>query len=66
MKIYVLIKMFQGIHDGVELFTDEKASERAYKRYTGQKYPADGNFDGIHEDTRDTIIEVADLPKGGK
>ena len=58
MEIYVLIKMFQGIHDGVELFRNEKASERAYKKYTGQKYPADGNFENIHEDFRDTIIQV--------
>ncbi len=58
LKIYVLVKMFQGIHDGVELFRDEKASERAYKKYTRQKYPADGNFENIHEDFRDTIIQV--------
>ncbi|MBE0426699.1 MAG: hypothetical protein IBX72_08630 [Nitrospirae bacterium] len=62
-KIFVLVKMFQGIHDGIELFWDEKESEKAYRKYTGQDYPQDGDFEEIHEDFRDSIIVLVKIPE---
>jgi hypothetical protein len=64
-EIFVLVKMFQGMHDGVELFWDEKESEKAYKKYTGQEYPQDGDFEKIHEDFRDSIIYLVKVPQPG-
>lgn len=64
MQIYALIKMFQGIHDGLELFWEEKDAEKAYKKYTEQDYPQEReDFEEIHEDFRDTIIALVDIPE---
>jgi hypothetical protein len=64
MEAYILIKMFQGIHDGVELFWNEKDAEKAYKEYTEQDYPQErDDFENIHEDFRDTIISIIEIPE---
>ena len=38
-KIYVLIKTFQLITDDVEIFKTEEEADKAFKDYTGIKYP---------------------------
>lgn len=63
MKIYVLIKMFRGIHEGVELFWDEDDAEKAFKKYTrGRK----DDWGRIHEDYRDCSIQLVIIPKRKK
>ncbi len=62
-KIFVLIKIFKGIHDGVELFWNENEAERAYRRYTGYDYPEDEeSFENINADFADCRIFEVNIP----
>lgn len=38
-QIYALVKFYRGIFDGVELLWDEAKALKAFKVYTGCKYP---------------------------
>ena len=62
-KIYILVQVFQGIQEGVELFWEESAADTAFKEFTGHDYPKDQDErDEMHEDYRDTMIFVDTLP----
>lgn len=62
-KAFILVKMYQGLHDGVGLFFNEDKAEKAYKEYTGYPYPTEEEgFQEIPDKFVDSRIFEVKLP----
>ena len=61
MKVIVLVKNFQCLQDGVEVFTNEEDALRTFKEYTGFEWndgyrDPDDEEDRFSEDFSETVI----------
>lgn len=61
MKVYVLVKMFNGVIDDVQIFKNRKEAEIEFKEYTG--YPIEEFYgeNGIHDLAKEGGTDIFEI-----
>jgi len=61
MKLYVLVKMFNGVIDDVQIFKDRKEAEAEFKEYTGYPIKEFYRENGIYDIAKENGTDIFEI-----